>query len=254
MDQEHRPVIIAGNWKMYKTIKEGLVFVKELLPMIKDSNSEVYLAVPYTLIKPLADTVKRKIVIGAQNMNDATEGAFTGEVAAMMLKDVGARFVILGHSERRRLFGETNEFINRKVKRALSAGVQPILCIGETEQERDEGKTQEVLRTQLTECLASVRKTQFKRMILAYEPVWAIGTDRVATPQEAQEAHRFCRQVIRELAGDEAGDGMSILYGGSVKPENVHELVNEPDLDGVLVGGASLNVETFSKIVNFNQV
>jgi triosephosphate isomerase len=186
-------------------------------------------------------------------MNDASEGAFTGEISASMLKEAGAKFVIIGHSERRRLFGESNEFINRKLKKAFSSGLQPILCVGETGQEREEGKAEEVIHKQLKECLAGIRKTQFKKLIISYEPVWAIGTDKVATPDEAQAAQQFCRKQIAEIADEETALKISILYGGSVKPDNVNALLAEPDIDGVLVGGASLSVETFSKIVNFNK-
>lgn len=254
MDEINRPVIIAGNWKMYKTVKESLIFIKKLMPLVKDSSSRIFLAVPFTSIQPLANAVKDShIVIGAQNMNDATEGAFTGEISASMLQEAGAKFVIIGHSERRRLFGESNEFINRKLKKAFLSNLQPILCVGETGQEREEGKTEEVLHKQLTECLVGISKEEFSKLIISYEPVWAIGTDKVATPDEAQAAQQFCRKQIAEIADEETASKISILYGGSVKPDNAKSILVEPDIDGVLVGGASLSVETFSKIVNFNK-
>lgn len=253
MEKSGRPVIIAGNWKMYKTAEQALAFIKQLIPLVQKATAQIYLAVPFTAIKPVADAVKTtSIVIGAQNMHDATEGAFTGEVAAIMLKEAGARFVILGHSERRRLFGETNDFINRKIKRAFTEGLQPILCVGETWQERQEGKTAEVLNQQLTECLADIPSKQLAGLIVAYEPIWAIGTDQIASPDQAQEAHQLCRQCLTELAGDEVAQKTDIIYGGSVKADNAHDLLNQPDVDGFLVGGASLSADSFSKIVNLN--
>lgn len=255
MKQTERPVVIVGNWKMYKTIKEALAFIKELVPLVKNSTAKIYLAIPFTAIKSAAEAAKKtNIVIGAQNMHDVSEGAFTGEVAAEMLKEAGARFVILGHSERRRIFLETNSFINRKVKRALAEGLQPILCIGETWEERQEGKTAEILKTQLSECLEGIEKEQIEKIIVGYEPVWAIGTDQTATPDQAQEAHALCRSFILELADEAIAQRTIILYGGSVKADNASVLLDEPDVDGLLVGGAALSADSFSKIVNFNKV
>ncbi len=233
-----RKVIIAGNWKMHKTAQEGCTFVKDLAPLVEEQ--EVYIAPSFMAIKPLVD-LKTPIVIGAQNMHDAVEGAYTGEVSAQMLKDVGAQFVILGHSERRHVFGESDELINRKIKRALEEGIQPIFCIGETLEEREQGRTHEVLKRQIDTGLAGVN---LDTLILAYEPVWAIGTGKTATPEIAEEAHEFCRQYV----GDRP-----ILYGGSVKPDNAEALLAQPNIDGFLVGGASLSVETFSKIIEVNK-
>jgi triosephosphate isomerase len=251
MTNANRPVIIAGNWKMYKTIETALDFIQELIPLVKDAGP-VYLAVPFTTIKPLADKAKdSNIRIGAQNMHDASEGAFTGEIAADMLKDAGAQFVVVGHSERRRLFKEDNAFINKKVKSALKNQLQLLLCIGESSEEREEGKTEAVLGTQLSECLAELLPEQIATLIIAYEPVWAIGTDHSATPEVAQETHLICRQFIAKTWGEPIADQVRILYGGAVKPANAKVLLEQPDIDGLLVGGASLTVDSFSKIVNY---
>lgn len=250
MASSERPIVIAGNWKMYHTIDTSLAFLKDLIPMVREETCRILLAVPFTAIKPMAEAAQdSNVIIGAQNMHSASEGAFTGEIAAKMLKEVGARFVILGHSERRLLFKESNEFINAKVKRALVDGLQPILCIGETAQEHRDGDTLKVLRTQLTECLANISGELLAGILISYEPVWAIGTDQPATPEMAQENHHFCREVIAELGGREAADKVGILYGGSVKEENAKALLDQHDIDGLLVGGASLSAKTFGEIV-----
>lgn len=252
MTNVNRPVVIAGNWKMYKTIEMSLAFIQELAPLVKDAIPQVLLAVPFTTIKSLVDQTKEtNIRIGAQNMFDASEGAFTGEIAASMLKDAGAQFVVIGHSERRRLFKEDNAFINKKIKSALDNQLQPLLCIGEAQQEREDGKTQEILGTQLSQCLADLHPDQIATVIIAYEPVWAIGTDHSATPEVAQESHLTCRQFIAKTWGEHIADQVCILYGGSVKPSNAKVLLEQPDIDGLLVGGASLSVDSFSKIVNY---
>lgn len=246
-----REIIIVGNWKMYKTAKEAVRFLKEFAPLIKNAIAKTYLAVPFTVIEAAAKHVKEdSISIGAQNMHDATEGAFTGEIAAEMLLEAGAKFVVLGHSERRKLFHEDNAFINRKVHRALLAGLQPILCVGETLAQREGGETAELLVSQISEGLTGVTAEQLERIILAYEPVWAIGTHQSATPEMAEEAHQICRNAIAKVWSEESAKKISILYGGSVKPETSLALLREPDIDGLLVGGASLSAENFSKIVN----
>lgn len=251
------PYIVTGNWKMHKTIGEALLFVEQLIPMIKNSSSKVYLAVPYTMIFPLTEKVTKEdsehsvpLKIGAQNMNDATEGAFTGEIAGKMLTDAGAQFVLLGHAERRLIYHETNEFINRKLQRAIQVGLQPVLCIGETKSEHEENKTEEVLRTQLTECLKGLSSEQLKNLILAYEPVWAIGHGEVAHADVIEKSHGFCRQLLKELLGDEIGSQLPIQYGGSVNPENVSALLRLSDVNGLLVGGASLSLDSFSQIID----
>lgn len=250
-----RPIVIAGNWKMYKTTEEARAFVKELAPKVANALSQVFLAVPFTSIKDAVEAAKdSRIVIGGQNMNDATEGAFTGEIAARMLIDVGARFVIVGHSERRHLFHESDAFINRKVLRALADGLRPILCVGEQLKDREDGKFNEVVKAQLSACLDGVTPEKMRQVIIAYEPVWAIGTGLNATPDAAQDMHRFCRNFIIEKFGHEVADHSLILYGGSVKPENARTLMLEPDIDGLLVGGASLSADAFSKIVNFQNM
>lgn len=252
MKESNRPVIITGNWKMYKTIEQALAFVKELIPLVANATSRVFLAVPFTAINAVANQVQgTNIVIGAQNMNDASEGAFTGEIAAKMLIEAGAKFVILGHSERRRLFNESNAFINKKIKRAIEEHLEPVLCIGETLEEHEKGLTEQVLTTQLTECLADLQPAQVTDLIIAYEPVWAIGTDKTATPAIAQEAHHICRKWLEQKFGEWLAQKIVIQYGGSVKPENAKEILEQSDIDGLLVGGASLSAETFSKIVNF---
>lgn len=247
-----RPTVIAGNWKMYKTIVEARSFVETLAPLIQNSQAEVYLSVPFTAIYPTAQRVrelKAPIVIGAQNMNDASQGAFTGEIAGKMVKEAGASFVILGHSERRRIFYEVDDLINKKVLRALQEDIQPLLCIGETLEEREKNQVEEVLRRQLEKDLHSLSKDALSRIMIAYEPVWAIGTGKVATPENIQSAHHFCRQVLSELWGDELAQKIAILYGGSVKPDNVADIIVLPDVSGFLVGGASLKPEEFNQII-----
>jgi triosephosphate isomerase len=250
MDQPQKQPVIIGNWKMYKTIEEAVSFVNKLAPEIKESKAAVYLAVPYTAIKSVVEAVKgTSIVVGGQNMNDATQGAFTGEIAVRMLLDLGAHFVLLGHSERRRFFHEDDAFINRKVDRALTDGLQPILCVGETAEERDQGKTEEVLTRQLKECLNNIDPSRIDSLMIAYEPVWAIGTGKIATTEQAQAMHQFCRHWIQETYGPQASAQLKILYGGSVTPENAAEMLKQADIDGLLVGGASLSVESFSQII-----
>lgn len=251
MQTKHRPVVIAGNWKMYKTGEQAKKFISELTPLIKNSSALIYLAVPFTAIKSAVEQAKNSaITIGAQNMHDATEGAFTGEISASMLVEAGAKFVILGHSERRKIFNESDDFINKKMVRALKEKLQPILCIGETLAEREQDKTEQVLESQLAGCLKDIDKKDLKNLIIAYEPVWAIGTNQTATPEMAQEAHLLCRKWLSEKYGEEFAQSIVIQYGGSVKPENAGTLLKMPDIDGLLVGGASLTVESFSKIIN----
>ncbi len=244
-----RDLIIVGNWKMYKTTREASAYLEEFLPLIEGANAKVFLAVPHTSIATAAKSAKgTPVTIGAQNMNDAREGAFTGEIAALMLKEAGAEFVLLGHSERRHVFGEQNEFIQRKVVRALQDDLTPVLCVGETAAERDDGKTKEVIQNQINECLEAIPKEEAGKLILAYEPVWAIGTGKTATPEMAQEVHAFCRECLTELFGKRKGDLIPILYGGSVNVKNVAVLTAQEDIDGVLVGGASLDPKTLAEI------
>lgn len=245
-----RDIIIAGNWKMYKTIPEAESFVERLAPAIKEIPISVYLAVPYTAIYPVSSKAKNtKVTVGAQNMNDASEGAFTGEVAAKMLVDAGAQFVILGHSERRHIFNESNAFINRKVMAALENSLIPILCVGETLEEREAGRTDDVVRQQLTECLADVTPKNVDSLIVAYEPVWAIGSGETATPDEVQKEHKLIRSILSDLLGDKVAKKTVLQYGGSVKPDNAKSFMDQPDVDGLLVGGASLTTESFAAIL-----
>ncbi len=251
---KNSPLLIVGNWKMYKTAQEAEAYVSALTSQLSQISTpvQVMLAVPFTALA-LASRAsqKGKILIGAQNMHDAAEGAFTGEVSARMIKENGARFVILGHSERRHYFHETNAFINRKIKRALQEGLVPLLCIGELEKERESGKTKELLLTQLKEGLDGLTAQEMQKMILAYEPVWAIGTGKTATPEIADEAHLICRTFLAEKFGKALADKLPILYGGSVKPEGAKQLLDMPNIDGALIGGASLDVATFLQIINF---
>ena len=236
-----RTPIVVANWKMYKTGAEAQKFLTQvkgqLVPSVK-----VFIAPPFTALPVMAAQKVQGIELGAQNMHEAEEGAFTGEISAGMLKEAGARFVILGHSERRRLFYETDALIHQKLKRAFSSQLLPILCIGETLEERESGKTFEILSHQLKTALSGLAPAE---LILAYEPVWAIGTGKTATPEVAQEAHQFCRGVLKKLWGKET----SILYGGSVTPETVLLLAKQPDIDGSLVGGASLDPVKFIQII-----
>lgn len=248
-----RSCVIIGNWKMYKTIEEARSFVKELISSLQIAETDIVgLAVPFTMIYPLSKEVEgdSSLLIGAQNMNDASQGAFTGEIAGDMLLDAGARFVLLGHSERRHLYGEDDLFINRKVKKAIEVGLQPILCVGETEKEYEEGKTHSVIERQLSEGLKDLEAGQLQKLMIAYEPVWAIGTSLSATPEIAQEVHSFCRQFLTSKFNEDFAQRIAILYGGSVKSNNAHDLLAQPDIDGLLIGGASLSLESFRKIVN----
>lgn len=248
--QMARKQYAVANWKMYKTAREASHYIEELAPLVAKTKVQVFLSVPFTSIATAAQTAKdTNIVIGAQNMSDARDGAFTGEIAALMLKEAGADFVILGHSERRHVFGESDAFIHRKVMRALQDDLVPILCVGETEKERKNGKMEEVLQRQIESAFHQIPKEAAEKVILAYEPVWAIGTGQTATPKQAQEAHAFCRAILSEIVGKRKADSMAILYGGSVKSANAGELAAEKDIDGVLVGGASLDPKTFAEIV-----
>ncbi|MDP1879347.1 MAG: triose-phosphate isomerase [Parachlamydiaceae bacterium] len=248
-----RNQIFIGNWKMHKTLAEANEFLQGLSKGLSPQEKFIGLAVPYTLIYPLSKEIKEtSIRIGAQNMNDATSGAFTGEIAGNMLIDVGATFVLLGHSERRQLFHENNEFINHKVKKAVESGLQPVLCVGETLPEFNEKKTHEVIERQLTEGLKNLTSQELQNLMIAYEPVWAIGNGQSADPEITQEVHYFCRQILTKLFEEKFADQVSILYGGSVSPINASDLMAQPDIDGLLIGGASLSLETFLEIVNDN--
>jgi len=246
-----RTPFIAGNWKMFKTVHEAVVFAKELRPMVKDvSDVEIVIAPPFTALHAAAEALRNtNISVAAQDLHTEREGAFTGEVSGAMIKEAGAASVIVGHSERRRLFGDTDQLVNAKVKAAFAAGLTPIVCIGETLEERERNETLSVLDRQVTIGLTGLTRAQIGELVVAYEPVWAIGTGRNATAAQAQEVHRHIRSRLREWFGEEAADLCHVIYGGSVKPDNVAELLDEPDVDGALVGGASLDVRSFTDIV-----
>jgi triosephosphate isomerase len=243
--------IVAGNWKMNKTQKDAEEFIKNIAPLIKSCRSSVYIAPPFTALSDSIEAAKdTNIIIGAQNMNDETDGAFTGEISGIMLKTLGAEFVIIGHSERRHIFHEDNSFINRKVIRALKDGLQPILCIGETQKQRSEDKTDEILEEQFIHGLKGISKEDAENIIIAYEPVWAIGTGKTATSEIAEHVHLFIRKLVIKHFDKKIAKNIHILYGGSVKPNNVEELMQQENIDGVLVGGASLDYKVFAEIVN----
>lgn len=249
-----RARMIVANWKMYKTIDQALEFIDTIAPIAQNSSYEILLAVPFTAIQAAAEKAKgTKVIIGAQNMNDASEGAFTGEVAGVMIKDAGAKFVILGHSERRTYFHESNDFINRKVKRALQSGLQPIVCIGETFEQRQNEQAHDVVKSQIEQCLAGIEKEHYEMVVLSYEPLWAIGTGLPATSEIVNEVHHYCREVIKEMWGEEHAEKMPILYGGSVNPRNAADFLHIADVDGLLIGSASLQAESFAKIIEVQQ-
>jgi len=247
-----RVPVLAANWKMFKTIHESVAFVREFSSLVRAlANVEIVVAPPFTALAATADAARNTNVhVAAQDLYFEREGAFTGEVSAAMIKDAGASHVIVGHSERRRIFGETDEWVNRKTRAAIAAGLTPIVCIGETLMERERGETLSVLDRQIRAGLDDVGAEQVGALIVAYEPVWAIGTGKNATPAEADEAHRHIRARLRQWFGGVPADQCRILYGGSVKPENIRELIGLPDVDGALVGGASLDVRSFHEIVS----
>ena len=244
--------LIAGNWKMYKTTLEAQEFISSLSKVTGSTQRRIFLAVPFPSIEgAIQASANTKISIGAQNMHDLPEGAFTGEVSGRMLKASGASFVILGHSERRQYFHETNAFVNRKLQRALQESLMPIVCIGELAEQREGGVHLDVLKTQLEECLQGLNVQHAKQMAIAYEPIWAIGTGKTATPEIAQAVHSFIRNWLEARFGLDCAQSICLLYGGSVKPDNIVSLMQQTDIDGVLVGGASLDAKTFAQIVNY---
>ena len=246
-----RQPFIAGNWKMYKTVDEAVKYVKEFRGLVKDVDGvEIVLAPPFTALHAASEAARNSnIGIAAQDLYWEREGAFTGEVSGVMLREAGAEYVIIGHSERRTLFAEGDAAVNRKAVAAFAAGLTPVVCIGETLDQRDRGETLDVLDRQVRQGLDGFSAEQLTRLVLAYEPVWAIGTGRNATPEQAQDAHGHIRGRLRQWFGPEAGDRCRVIYGGSVKPENTAALVAQPDVDGALVGGASLDVRAFADIV-----
>jgi triosephosphate isomerase len=245
-----RVPFIAGNWKMHKTVAEAEAYVQALLPRVSTTEGvDVAICPAYTALEAMVDSARgSRVAVYAQNMHQAPEGPFTGEISAAMLVELDVAGVILGHSERRELFGETDRALQVKVLAALDSGLQPVLCVGETEEERDRGDTERKLRHQVKEDLAKVPTERLGEIVIAYEPIWAIGTGRVATPEQAQEAIAFIRALVADRSRDEA-ERVRVLYGGSVKADNAAELLALPDVDGALVGGASLDAESFATIV-----
>lgn len=247
-----RKKIIAANWKMNMTVAETESFLEDFRLNVEEVNSvEIVIAPPFTALAKLSELLggSQKIRLGAQNMYFEMAGAFTGEISPAMLRELFVRYVILGHSERRQIFGETDAFINRKVRTALASELKPILCVGETLEERDAGKEKQVLEVQLKGSLAGVSAAEMLDVVIAYEPVWAIGTGRNATPEQAQAAHAHVRAVLASLTDAETAAKVRIQYGGSVKPANAASLMVQPDIDGALVGGASMEARSFSEIV-----
>ncbi|MEA3485186.1 MAG: triose-phosphate isomerase [Candidatus Aerophobetes bacterium] len=243
--------IVGGNWKMNKTIPEAVNAVEDLKTRLEDVEGvEIAIFPPFTALKMIQGLLNgTNIGLGAQNMYYEERGAYTGEISPLMLQNVGCRYVVLGHSERRGYFGETNELINEKLKTALSFELTPIVCVGEKLKERKKGKATEVVNIQIRKCLQGIGAKEAERVVIAYEPVWAIGTGETATPSQAEEMHRGIRRILRELYGEELANSIRIQYGGSVKPKNIEDLMREEDIDGALVGGASLNAESFASIV-----
>jgi triosephosphate isomerase len=246
-----RTPFLAANWKMYKTVHETLAFIKEFRLLVKDVHDvEIVVAPPFTSLHTAVEAAHgSNIGVAGQNLHWDREGAFTGEVSAGMLKEAGAEYVIVGHSERRRLFGETDQTVNRKLTAAIAAHLTPIVCIGETLEERDAGETLNVLDRQIKQGLDGLTADQIAAAVIAYEPVWAIGTGRNATPPQAGEAHAHIRSRLRQWFGGMAAEQCHVIYGGSVKPDNIRDLASLPDVDGALVGGASLDVRSFFEIV-----
>ena len=244
--------LIAGNWKMNKTVTEALALVRELRGMVSMVREQVEVAVapPFTALHPVAKAIEgSNIKLAAQNSYWEVSGAFTGEVSPAMLEEVGCAYVIVGHSERRQYFGETDQTVNRRTRAVLAHRMRPIVCVGETLAEREGGQTLQVVERQVRDGLAGLSKQDGEKLVVAYEPVWAIGTGKVATTAQAQEVHGFIRKLLNELFGAEVGSAIRIQYGGSVKPDNAAELLAQPDINGALVGGASLKAEDFAKIV-----
>jgi triosephosphate isomerase (TIM) len=246
-----RKPFIAGNWKMFKTVHETTVFVKELRSLVKDVNDvTVVVAPPFTAVHAASEAARNSNVeVSAQDMYWEREGAFTGEISAGMIREAGADYVIIGHSERRTLFGETDEMVNRKALAAIGGELTPIVCIGETLDQRERNETADVIDRQIKGSLDGLTGDQVAALVIAYEPVWAIGTGRTATPAQAGDAHAHIRSRLRQWFGAPAADHCIVLYGGSVKPDNIRDLMAQPDVDGALVGGASLDVRAFYDII-----
>ena len=252
MHQKRKP-ILAGNWKMNMNASQARELASKLIPLVAGvQDREIVLGPPFTSLAVVAETIKgTNIGLAAQNLHWEDKGAFTGEISADMLLDSGCKYVIIGHSERRQYFGETDESVNKKVRQALKKGLLPILCVGETLAEREAGKLTEIIGRQVTGGLKDIPAGDMQKIVIAYEPVWAIGTGKTATPEQANEVHTLIRGKVKELYNTEIAEGLRIQYGGSVTPDNVSTLMAMPDIDGALVGGASLKPESFAALVNF---
>ncbi len=247
-----RKPIIAGNWKMFKTIPEAVAFVDAIKNEVRDTDVEAVLCVPFTLIHSVkAAAMGTSIKVGAQNMHYEENGAFTGEIAPAMLKELNVDYVIIGHSERRQYFNETDETVNKKVLKALEHGLGPIMCCGETLEQREAGETKTLVKAQVTAGFAGISAADAPKVVIAYEPIWAIGTGRTASAEDANDVIAYIREVLAGLYGEEVSEEVRIQYGGSVKPENIGEIMDQSDIDGALVGGASLKPDSFVQLVNF---
>ena len=251
MDKAKRKAIIAGNWKMNKTASEAAVLVDELIPAVKDASCEVVICTPYTdLVTAVAKTKGTNIHVGAENVHFEKSGAFTGEISADMLVDLGVEYVIVGHSERRQYFAETDQTVNKRALAALNAGLKVIICVGESLEQRELGITMELIALQVKSALAGVPAEKVRKCVIAYEPIWAIGTGKTATAEQAAEVCTFIRTTVRHLYGARIARSVTVQYGGSMKPANAAELLSQPDIDGGLIGGASLKAADFVEIVN----
>lgn len=247
-----RKPVIAGNWKMNNTIEAATSLINELKPLVADAEAEVVICVPYTAIQKAAELTRgTNIAVGAENVAWADKGAFTGEISAEMLKEVGAEYVIIGHSERRQMFGETDETVNMRTVQALKYSLKPIVCVGETLEEREGGKTETVVKRQTEGAFKGISAAELDNVIIAYEPVWAIGTGKTATSEQANETIKYIRSVVAGLYGKATADKLRIQYGGSMNPSNAAALMAQPDIDGGLIGGASLKAADFSKVVKY---
>jgi triosephosphate isomerase len=252
---EPRRPLIAGNWKMYKTPDESKETAKQLVRYVAEVRDvDMMIAPTFVALAAVYEAIKNSsVALGAQNLYWEAEGAYTGEISAPMLKSAGCRYCIIGHSERRQYFGETDETVNKKIRAAIKAELQPVFCVGESEKERESGQTLSILDKQIKKGLEELVSKQLESLIIAYEPVWAIGTGKTATDDQAQEVHRFIRSLVKDNFGQALADSIRILYGGSVKPANIESLMAMPDIDGALVGGASLSAESFSQIIKFKR-
>ena len=248
-----RRPIMAGNWKMNKTVSEAIDFVRQLKALVADvRNTDIVVAPTFTALRTVSREIEGgNIELAAQDVFWESSGAYTGEISPSMLKDVGCRYVIIGHSERRQYFGETNESVHKKIKASLAMGLYPIVCVGEALEEREAGKTFDVVKIQVIQCLEGFSREEMEKITIAYEPIWAIGTGKTATPQQAEEVHAFIREQMGHITNRPISEGMRIQYGGSVNPDNISDLMLQPNIDGALVGGASLKADAFSRIVKF---